>query len=211
MIFVFALLVLPLSGPARGDVALQLSTQSSIAGATSFAPMSAVTVSAAGGCRSTETTTLPFGSGSDRANVAVVEPRGCGTRTRLTFLPGDQFTDALSAAASHVLTARLDLVAMNGSTTMLRNVQLYVQRSGGANPIVTGTHILVRNGVTTTASTSTATLAPATSYGIGLRMTLTHLAAAGLATLTVVLSVTLDDGGVVRAIQFEWVSLLLIY
>jgi hypothetical protein len=131
----------------------------------------------------------------------VTEPGGCGSRTRLVFLPPLHFGNGLPVTAGHVLDARLDLVKTSGTLGLTGNLQLYLQQVGGGNPIVTPTHILVRNGVVTTASTSVVALASGSTYGPGIRMTLVHPAVVSTLTLTVVLYVYLDDGGVIRAVQ----------
>jgi hypothetical protein len=206
------LLLIPSIAPTQGDVILGYRETHTAAGTAPMGPMTSVlTTAGRGGCRSTETPTLPFGAGSDRAGVTIVEPRGCRSLSRLTFLPGDRFTDGLAVPAGHTLTVRVDITSVNGSLLMLRNVQLYIQRVGGANPVITATHAMIFLGAVTVGSSSTGTMAPALTYGLGVRMTLVHLAAAGHATVQVQLVFTLDDGGIVRAVEFEDVTLLLIY
>jgi hypothetical protein len=197
---------------AQGDVALQFHGQGSATGSAPLAPFTAVTTMAGGGgCRSTQTTTLPFGAGSARGAVAITEPRGCATLHRLTFRPSVQFTNALPVTAGHVLDAQLDLLSMSGSTSMMSNVQFYLQQVGGGNPILTATHALIAAGAISTASTSAGTLAAGTTYGVGIRMILVHLATTGTVTVNALLFLYVFDGGVQRAVDQQILSFRFTY
>jgi hypothetical protein len=181
-------------------VAYQAPTE--VASSAPWTPLTALTTRAGLlGCASTAVGTVPVPAGSARGSVAVTEPAGCGSRTLLAFLPALHFRNGLPATAGHVLDARLDLVKTSGTLALTGNLQLYLQRVGGANPIVTATHIVLNNGVVVTASTSAAALAAGRTYGPGIRMVLVHPALVSTLTLTVVLYVYLDDGGVVRDVQ----------
>ncbi|MCI4319402.1 MAG: hypothetical protein L3K23_04615 [Thermoplasmata archaeon] len=197
---------------ATGTILVQFHGQAS---SVSLAPWTSLTglTTHAGllGCASTAVGTVPVPAGSGRGSVAVTEPAGCGSRTRLAFLPALHFGNGLPIPAGHVLDARLDLIKTSGSLGLTGNLQLYLQAVGGGNPIVTGTHLLVRNGVVVTTSTSVATLVAGTTYGPGIRMILVHPAVLSTLTLTAVLYVYLDDGGVVRAVQQLAISFTFTY
>lgn len=205
-------LLLPLVPGAGGTVTLQVHGGTSTTAAPSIGPITATsTVSGVGVCASTETASVPFALANARGSSLVVEPRTCASNHRLVFLPALRFTDALLVAAGHILTVRLTAVLLNGTTSMLRNVQLYVQQIGAGNPIVTGTHVTILRGAVFVASSSTATLAAGSTYGIGLRMQLTHFALSSTAHVAVLVHLTDADGGRTNAVVEEWAAFTFTY
>jgi hypothetical protein len=168
-------------------------------------------VTGVGACLSYSNATVPFGPGSSRGNVSVTVPRGCLGGTRLTFLPSLRFTNGLTVPGGHVLRSSLTLVGLNGSTAMVRLAQIYLQQVGGTNRIITGTAILVRNGVILTAQTSSGTVASANVYGVGFRLQLNHFATVSRVTFSLDLVTYLDDGGVVRTLDQQRATMLVVY
>jgi hypothetical protein len=206
------LLVVPVLPITGGVVVVQMQGAALPKGAASFAPLTATTATAgAGVCATTETGSVPFAANNARGAAAIVEPRTCASGTRLVFLPAVRFTDALPAAAGHVLTARLDGVVVNGTVAILRNVQFYVQSVGGGNPIVTATHVTILRGTLRTVSSSTATLAVPTTYGIGVRMQLTRPAVSSTAQVALLVYLVDHDGGVTNVVAEQWVSFTFTY
>jgi hypothetical protein len=186
-----------------GSVVVPIPTPGTLANGTA--------VAGAAACRSTMTASTPGGPAPARAAVSVVEPRGCPTRTRLVFFPGLGVQNTLPVSAGHVLRASLTLVSLSGTTAMLRTVRIYLQQSGGANPIVTATPIAVRNGVATTSQSSNAVLGAASSYVLGVRINLLHQATVSSATLDLLIVFDLQAGGTTRAQFQEWIGLTLTY
>lgn len=212
LVAALALLLIPSLPSASAHVVLQFSSRETVAAVATLGPLTATTVAAgAGVCRSTETATVPFVTNNARAMAKVVEPRTCPTLTRLIFLPAILFSNGLAVPAGHLLDVRLDLTAHSGTFAMLRNVQLYVQHVGAGNAIVTPTHIVIRNGLVTSASTSAAALTAGQTYGIGLRMTLARPLVSSSATLTVIAVFFVNDGGVPRAFSMEFTQVTLTY
>ncbi|MCI4350243.1 MAG: hypothetical protein L3K15_01845 [Thermoplasmata archaeon] len=208
-VVVLAGLFLPSS---LGTVLVQYASHVNATAVTPWTLLTGLTTRAGlGVCASTAVGTVPVVAGAARGAVAVTEPGGCGTRTRLAFLPALHFSTVVPVGVGHTFRARLDLVASSGTLALARNVQLYLQRVGAGNPIVSAVHILVRNGVTVTAATSPVTLATGAIYGPGIRMVLNHPAVLSSFTLTVVLYVYLDDGGVVRAVEQQALSFTFSY
>lgn len=205
------LLIVPNLPPTRAEVVLQLGANARAGGAPPLAPLSGASiVTGVGACVSYANGTVPFGPGSARANATVTEPRGCPGRTPLTFLPPARFTNGLPVPRGHVLRSSLTLLSMNGSTTMFGRALLYLQHVGGGNGLITN-QLLVRNGVIVTAQTTGGTVASPNLYGIGLRLTLNHLATSSRATLDLMLVTYLDDGGIVRVLDQQRVTVLVVY
>ncbi|HZY70683.1 MAG TPA: hypothetical protein VFF67_06885 [Thermoplasmata archaeon] len=203
--------ILLLTNPISGDVVVQYQLQAGAAAVAPLTPLTNTTVRVvAGVCTAGATGGVPA-AGSARGNVTIVEARTCATRTLIVFLPPIRFTNGLAVPAGHVLDVRLDLVAFNGTTRMVSNLQLYVQRVGAGNPIVTRTHILIRAGAVVRGSTSAAALATPNTYGIGIRMILFHQPTAQQVGLSIVLFAYLDDGGAIRAVQEESVPISITY
>jgi hypothetical protein len=195
-----------------GMILVQYEGHATVASGAPWTLLTSVTTRAGRGvCASAAVGTVPVVAGSARGAIAVTEPGGCASRTRLIFLPALHFQKVVPLPAGHVFRARLDLATASGTTGLARNVQLYLQRVGGGNPIVTGTHILLQNGVITTRSTSSAVLATGATYGPGIRMVLNHPAVLSSFTLSLVLYVYLDDGGVVRAVEEQAITITFTY
>jgi hypothetical protein len=192
-----ALLVIP-----AGDstVALQLRGSSSVAGIGSWSPFSAASTSAGvGACTATMQGVVASTVPSARAVVYVNESTSCPGRTVFVLLPGLRFSNALPSLAGHRLVGSLTLVAAAGVTGMLRSVRFYLQQVGGGNPILSTTDAAIRRGAVTTASTSVNPLVTATSYGLGIQMTLLRPLVVSTARVSVMFAFPLDDTGVVRA------------
>jgi hypothetical protein len=207
-----ALLVLAGTPAAGADSVLELRASAGAGARAAFGGLSAVrTQAGAGICLSNATGAVPFAAGSARGSISVVEPHRCAGGTKLTFPPPLRFANGLLVAVGHVLTARVDITALAGKTAMARDVQFYLQRVGGTNPIVTTTHARILNGAVSVARSSTATLAAGLTYGVGLRMTLVRQATVSTFTVTLVLFLTLDDGGVTRAVEQETIGLTFTY
>ncbi|MFI5415590.1 MAG: hypothetical protein ACHQ16_08105, partial [Candidatus Lutacidiplasmatales archaeon] len=176
-----------------------------------FAPLTGVATGAGrGGCASTATPTLPGGPGPAHAAVAVAEPHSCGTRTRLTFLPPVRFSNGLPVLAGHALGASVFLLSASGTTSTVRRMTVYVQSLGVGTPILS-TSVSIVNGAVVTNSTNLASVTAAGTYGVGFRMQLLHSPTAQTFTLSLVLEIVLFDGGLVRAVDTEAVSLVVTY
>jgi len=91
---------------------------------------------------------------------------------------------------------------------MLRNVQFSVRHIPGA----ISAPVQITNGVATQPSTAPMVLtAPPATYGIRLVMTLVHPAVLSTATLSFLLAVYVNDGGVVRTLVLESISYTIQY
>jgi hypothetical protein len=203
------LLSLPGSG---GLVALQYEGHASGASRLGWGGFAGGTVRATvGACTGTSTATVPTGSGAARANLTVTEPTTCPNRIRLVYAPALQFSNGLAVTAGHLLTVQLALTGVSGATTMLRYVRCYVQLASGSLAIVTATSAAVFRGSILTATTSTATLAALTAYGVGLSTQLVAPPTSSTAVLHLTVALTLDDGGVVRAVLQQAVTLTITY
>ena len=208
--FLFILILL-LAPELSAALTLEASGQGTALSFGTPAPLAAVSSSAGRApCVSTLSVRGPSVTTPAWDSVNVTEPRACPSRTTLTFLPGAEFTNSLVTAAGHLLVARLTIVALGGTFAILRNVRLYLQQVGGGNPIVT-TSSTIRNGVIGNPQGSAATLSASTIYGVGLRMTLSHLATTSMAQVLVVVQFVLDDGGIPRSTFQERVFLTLTY
>ncbi|MCI4331113.1 MAG: hypothetical protein L3K19_04620 [Thermoplasmata archaeon] len=206
------ILILPALPLAGGAVSLQLVASSPLSGHPTIGPMTATSTAAGvGTCASTETASVPFLSGNARGSAVVAEPRTCPSNTRLIFLAALRFSNGLPVPLGHVLTVRLDAAVLNGTTGMLRNVQFYVQRIAFGNPIVTLAHVTILRGTLRVASTSTAVLAAGSTYGIGIRMQLTHLPLASTAQVGLVVYLVDADGGLTRVVDEQWAAFTFTY
>ncbi len=206
------LLLIPTGFVAEAHAVQELRAQTSVQGIAPFGPLRAAnTVAGAGACRSTEVTTLPFGVGSARASIAVTERRTCPTLRTLTFLPSARYLNGLAVPAGHVLNARLDLIALTGTTAMASHVELYLQRVGGGNPIVTPIHIVINNGLVVTASTSAAVATTPLIYGLGLVIRLVREPVSSTISLTTVLVLYVNDAGIQRALDQERLTMTITY
>jgi hypothetical protein len=110
-----------------------------------------------------------------------------------------------------VFDARLDIVSVAGTTAMVRSLHLYLQQVGAGNPILTATRATVTNGAVTTASTSVANVSALNTYGIGMNVRLNLQATTSTATLVLLLVVFVNDRGVVRSLDMQYVALALTY
>ncbi len=163
----------------------------------------------AGACASTLVATVP--SGGARATVAVTEPALCAGRTRLTFLPGLNFTNALSVTTGHILEAGLEIASFSDPGTMVRALRLVLEQSTGTHGLLTTTAAVVRNDLIATAASSNGTVAATVPYGLGVTMVLSAPARASTASVGLALVLTLDDGGTVRAVVEESIALSISY
>ena len=163
------------------------------------------------GCTITGTGSVPFGPGSPRGAMSVQAPPTCRPRTTVRMLPLLTFTDGLANTPGTRLQARLVLESTSGDLAMVQDLQLYLQRLGGRNPIITGTHIHLRNGVVVSSATSLATIALRPTYGPGFSFSLYRPAAPSTVTLELLLEFNTLTGGRVGLLSEEAFSLSLTY
>jgi hypothetical protein len=208
---ILGILVLLMLPTLLGDVVLQYTVSPAAGGQPLFAPLAGVTTTAGLlRCASTATPTLPAGAGPAHGSVAVAEPHGCASRTRLTFLPPVRFSNGLPVPAGHALRASVSVLSTSGTTSIIRHMTIYVQSLAFGNPILS-TSISIVNGLLATNATSQGAVTAAGTYGIGFRMQLLHRPTAQTFTLSLALDIVLFDGGLVRAVDSEAVSLVVTY
>jgi hypothetical protein len=206
---ILVLAALPLGG---AEVVVTDEAQSHVAGHAPVAPLSprAQTIRTRG-CVVTGAGSVPFGPGSARGSALVQEAGGCRSGSTFRFLPLLTFPDALASPGTVTLDAQMVLLGVSGDTGMLAHVQLYLQKLGGRNPIVTGTHIRIRNGVVVSSSTSVARLFARPIYGPGIALTLNHPAQISSTVLTLLVEFQVLQGGKAVLLTEEYLTFTLTY
>ncbi len=207
-----ALLALASFPLAEAEVVVTEAAPSHLAGHVPVAPLSGRTQTVrARGCKVSGAGSVPFGPGSPRGSILIQEPGRCRGGSTFRFLPLLTFPDALAKPGTVTLDAQMVLLGISGDSGLLGNVQLYLQELGGRNPIVTGTHIQIRNGAVVRAATSVARLVARPTYGPGITFTLNHPARLSSAVLTLLVEFHVMKGG--RAVLFteEYLTFTLTY
>ncbi len=197
---------------AGAEVVVTEAAPSHLAGHGPVAPLSARTQTVrAKGCAVPGAGSVPFGPGSPRGSILIQEPGRCRGGLTFRFLPLLTFDNALPAPGTVTLRAQMVLLGISGDAAMLGNVQLYLQELGGRNPIVTGTHILVRHGAVVRSATSVARILARPVYGPGISLTLNHPPRPSRAVLDLLVEFTVLKGGRSALFTEEYVTVTLTY
>ncbi len=208
-VLLLALAAFPLAG---AEVVVTEAAPSHLAGHGPVAPLSARTHTVrARGCVVPGAGSVPFGPGSSRGSILIQEPGRCRGGLTFRFLPLLTFGNALATPGTVTLDAQMVLLGISGDAGLLRNVQLYLQEVGGRNPIVTGTHILIRNGAVVRSATSVARILARPTYGPGITLTLNHPARLSRAVLSLLVEFTVMKGGQAVLFTEEYVTVTLTY
>jgi hypothetical protein len=200
------------SAGAQADAIIELQSHAGTVAITPLGPLSATSTSARSArCLASATGSVPFGMGSARGSVSVLESVRCPSNTPLLFLPALLFSNGLAAPTRGTLDAQLALTAFSGTTSMVTSLNLYLQLSGAGNPILTNGHIVIKNGAITSSTTSTAAIAAGILVGPGFHMTLQSVPGGGSVTLVVVLNLSVPGPTTIAEIGQEQLTLVIQY